>query len=70
MVDTAKELIAVIEGGRIAVITMNALLLGLHEFHMWTDSMTVLNCIINPTIRAIQYIRRKLDKLYGLKKKL
>ena len=38
-------MIAVIEGWLIAVIAIKALSLGLHEFHMWTDSMTVLNWI-------------------------
>ena len=63
-----KEMVAVVVRVRIAVIAMKALSLGLHEFHMWTDSMTVLNWIINPAIRPIQFIRRKLDKLDGLEK--
>ena len=56
-------MITVVEDARMAVISMKALSLGLHEFHMWTDSMTALNWIINPVIRPTQFIRRKLDEL-------
>ena len=38
-----KEMIAVMKGTRIAIIVLKALSLDLHEFLMWTDSMTVLN---------------------------
>ena len=48
-----KEIIAVVEGTRVAVIVMKALSLGFHEYHMWTDLMTVLNWITNPAIRPI-----------------
>ena len=32
-----KEMITVVDGARVAVITIKALSLGLYEFHMWTD---------------------------------
>ena len=66
----SKEMIAVFEGVRVAVIAMKSFSLGLHELHMWTDSVTVLNRIINPTIGPTQFIQRELDKLNELKKKL
>ena len=51
-----KDMIVVVGGIRIAVIAVKALSLDLCELHMWTDSMTVLNWIINPAIRHIQFI--------------
>ena len=52
-----KEMIGAVEAADLAVITVKALSLTLHELHMMTGSMTMLNWIINPAIRPTYFIR-------------
>jgi hypothetical protein len=58
-----KELIAILEGARIAIISLEAFEGRFKKLIIWTDAMTVLSWLTNDSIRPNKYIRRKLDKL-------
>ena len=61
-----KELIAVLEGSRIAIISWKSFEGRIKKLVMWTDAMTVLSWLTNDSIHPNKYIRRKLDKLNTL----
>ena len=63
-----KELIAILEGARIAIISLKAFKGRFMKLIMWTDAMTVLSCLTNDAIKPSKYIRRKLDKLNNLQR--
>ena len=53
-----KELPAVLEGARIAILSNKALLDRAKNVTMWTDSIGVLSWITNDAIRPTQYVHR------------
>ena len=63
-----KELISIIEGMHIVLLTREALALNITTIYMWTDSMTVLSWVTNDAAKPNRYVRRKLDELEKLKR--
>ena len=61
-----KELIAVLEGARIAILSWEALEGRIKKVTIWIDAMTVLSWLTNDSIRPNKYVCRKLDKLSTL----
>lgn len=58
-----KELIAVLEGAHIAILTGKALEGRISNLTVWMDAMTVLSWLTNNSICPNQFIRRKFYKL-------
>ena len=61
-----KELIAVPEGARAAILSWEALKGRIKNVTMWTDATTVLSWLTNDSIQPNRFIHRKLDKLNSL----
>ena len=58
-----KELIAVLEGARIAILSWKAFEGRTKNVTIWTDAATVLSWITNAAIRPNRFVRKRLGKL-------